>query len=97
MGVVQISERDEHGKSKRIQYEIDFVVNKGFKRYYVQSAFALPAREKVLQEERPFLKINDSFKKIIVEKSDISSYYTEEGILVIGLYDFLLDKNSLEL
>lgn len=97
VGVVQISERDEHGKSKRIQYEIDFVVNKGFKRYYVQSAFALPDREKVLQEERPFLKINDSFKKIIVEKSDINSYYTDEGILVIGLYDFLLDKNSLEL
>ncbi|MBO4507580.1 MAG: ATP-binding protein [Spirochaetaceae bacterium] len=97
VGVVQISERDQNGKSKRNQYEIDFVINKGFRRYYIQSAFALPDREKILQEERPLLKINDSFKKIIVEKTDTHSYYTEEGILVLSVYDFLLNENSLDL
>ena len=96
VGVVQISERNKEGKACRVQYEIDFVVNKGFKRYYIQSAFALPDSEKVLQEERPFLKISDSFKKIIIEKTNIHSYYTEEGILVISVYDFLLNENSLE-
>ena len=80
-----------------MQYEIDFVVNKGFKRYYIQSAFALPDREKVLQEERPFLNISDSFKKIIIEKTNIHSYYTEEGILVLSIFDFLLNENSLEI
>ena len=89
VGVVQISERNKEGKSCRVQYEIDFVVNKGFKRYYIQSAFALPDREKVLQEERPFLNIN--------EKTNVHSYYTEEGILVLSIYDFLLNENSLEI
>ena len=97
VGVVQISERNKAGKSCRVQYEIDFVVNKGFKRYYIQSAFALPDREKVLQEERPFLNISDSFKKIIIEKTNIHSYYTEEGILVLSIFDFLLNENSLEI
>ena len=95
VGVVEI-ERTIDGKRQQAQYEIDFVVNKGFKRYYIQSAFALPDREKVLQEERPFLNISDSFKKIIIEKTTVHSYYTEEGILVLSVYDFLLNENSLE-
>lgn len=97
VGVVQISEKNLEGSCSRIQYEIDFVVNQGYKRYYIQSAFAMPDREKVLQEERPFLKIHDSFKKIIIQKDCAMPYYTEEGILVMGIFDFLLNENSLEI
>lgn len=97
VGVVQISEKNSEGSCSRIQYEIDFVVNQGYKRYYIQSAFAMPDREKVLQEERPFLKIQDSFKKIIIQKDCAMPYYTEEGILVMGIFDFLLNENSLEI
>jgi len=96
VGVVPISEKNAEGTNSRVQYEINFVVNRGYKRYYIQSAFAMPDREKVLQEERPFLKIQDSFKKIIIVKDDINPYYTEEGILVMGIFDFLLDEESLE-
>lgn len=97
VGVVQISEKNSEGSCSRIQYEIDFIVNQGYKRYYIQSAFAMPNREKVLQEERPFLKIQDSFKKIIIQKDCAMPYYTEEGILVMGIFDFLLNENSLEI
>lgn len=97
VGVVQISEKNSEGSCSRIQYEIDFVVNQGYKRYYIQSAFAMPNRDKVLQEERPFLKIQDSFKKIIIQKDCAMPYYTEEGILVMGIFDFLLNENSLEI
>ncbi len=96
VGVVQISEKNATGTNTRVQYEIDFVANQGYKRYYIQSAFAIPDREKMIQESRPFLKINDSFKKIIIEKDTISTYYTEEGILVLNIFDFLLDDKSLE-
>lgn len=96
VGVVQISERDKKGKTHRVQYEIDFVANQGYNRYYIQCAFAIPDREKLLQEERPFLKIDDSFKKIIIQKDYSVTYYTHEGILIMSVYDFLLDPNSLE-
>ena len=81
----------------RKQLEIDFVCNLGNKRYYVQSALNLETREKTLQEERPLMNINDNFRKIIVVKDNIKHWYTEEGILVIGIFEFLLDKNSLDL
>lgn len=97
VGVVQISEKKESGNCSRVQYEIDFVVNQGYKRYYIQSAFAIPDREKLIQESRPLLKIDDSFKKIIIERDVVKPYYSEEGILVMGIMDFLLDDNSLDL
>ncbi len=96
VGVVQISEKNNEGTNSRVSYEIDFVVNKGYKRYYIQSAFDIPDRQKMIQEERPFLNIKDSFKKIIIEKNCLNPYYTEEGIFVMGVFDFLLDENSLE-
>lgn len=96
VGVVQISEKNNEGTNSRISYEIDFVVNQGYKRYYIQSAFDIPDRQKMLQEERPFLNIKDSFKKIIIQKNCPAPYYTEEGILVMGIFDFLLDEKSLE-
>lgn len=96
VGVVQISEKNNEGTNSRISYEIDFVVNQGYKRYYIQSAFDIPDRQKMLQEERPFLNIKDSFKKIIIQKNCPAPYYTEEGISVMGIIDFLLDEKSLE-
>ena len=92
VGVVEIREGDNKN-----QVEVDFVCNQYNKRYYVQSALSLPTREKTLQEERPLMNIPDNFKKIIVVKDDKKSWITEEGILVIGLKEFLLNPNSLDL
>ncbi|MFZ1760638.1 MAG: ATP-binding protein, partial [Ruminococcus bromii] len=77
--------------------EVDFVCNKGSKRYYVQSAFAIPDSEKMAQESNSLLRIDDSFKKIIVVKDTPAPWYTEKGILVIGIYDFLLRADSLDI
>ena len=93
VGVVEV--RDDN-KSRK-QLEIDFVCNLGNKRYYIQSALNLDTREKTLQEERPLMGVNDNFKKIIVVKDNIKHWFTEEGILVVGIQEFLLDKNSLNL
>ena len=93
VGVVEV--RDENKNRK--QLEVDFVCNLGNKRYYVQSALNLDTREKTIQEERPLMNINDNFKKIIVVKDNMKHWMTEEGILVIGIQEFLLDKNSLNL
>ena len=83
--------------NQRKQLEVDFVCNLGQKRYYIQSALNLETREKTIQEERPLMNNNDNFKKIIVVKDNIKHWITEEGILVIGVQEFLLDKNSLDL
>lgn len=93
VGVVEV--RDDN-KSRK-QLEIDFVCNLGNKRYYIQSALNLDTREKTLQEERPLMGVNDNFKKIIIVKDNIKHWFTEEGILVVGIQEFLLDKNSLNL
>lgn len=92
VGVVEIRE----GDAKK-QIEIDFVCNQANRRYYIQSALSLPDREKTIQEERPLMNINDNFRKIIVVKDDIKPWITEEGILIIGLKEFLLNENSLNL
>lgn len=83
--------------NKRKQLEVDFVCNLGSKRYYIQSSLNLDTREKTIQEEKPLMSINDNFKKIIVVKDTMKHWFTEEGILVIGIQEFLLDKNSLDL
>ena len=93
VGVVEV--RDENKNRK--QLEIDFVCNLGNKRYYVQSALNLDTREKTIQEERPLMNVNDNFKKIIVVKDNMKHWITEEGILVVGIQEFLLDKNSLDI
>lgn len=81
----------------RIQLEVDFIVTLGSKKYYIQSALSIPDREKEIQESRSLTHINDSFKKIIVVKDHIMPRRNEEGILTIGLFDFLLDENSLDI
>ncbi|WP_301093135.1 ATP-binding protein [Bacteroides acidifaciens] len=97
VGVVEINERTSDGTYARKQIEIDFVANKGSQRYYIQSAFALPSFEKVTQEERPLKNVPDSFKKIIVVKDNIMLRRDDNGITTMGLKQFLLDPNSLEL
>ena len=94
VGVVEIVEETGEKRVKK-QCEIDFVVNKGTKKYYIQSALALPDKEKRAQEMASLLKINDSFKKIIVVKDNINPWRDENGILTMGLVDFLMDINSL--
>ncbi len=91
VGVVDIV---EGGKRKRI--EIDFVANQGSRRYYVQSAFALPDPEKRMQEERPLLSVRDSFKKIIVVGGNVKLSRDERGVTTMGIKEFLLDPESLD-
>ena len=97
VGVVEQNVKNEKGNMVRKQLEVDFVCNLGSKKYYIQSALNLDTREKTIQEERPLNNIDDSFKKIIVIKDDIKLWRTEEGILVIGVQEFLLNKDSLDL
>jgi len=79
------------------QLEIDFVANKGSQRYYIQSAYRMPEGEKEEQELRPFLKVRDSFKKIMVVGDDVNLKRDENGVVTIGIRQFLLDENSLDL
>ena len=96
VGDVEIRTRDRDGRQQRVHLEIDFVVNQGNQRYYIQSALAIPDKEKEEQETRSLRNVGDSFKKIIIVKSDIKPWRNDKGILIMGLLDFLLDMNSLE-
>lgn len=95
VGFVETWENKSSGKSFRHGLEVDFVVNKGAERIYIQSAFKLPTDEKKEQEERPLLNINDSFKKIIITGENIKRKTDEKGILTIELLDFLLDEKCI--
>ena len=97
VGVVTANEVKEDGKKIRKQREIDFVCNMGSKRYYIQSAFALSDSAKIEQEEKPLLLSGDGFKKIIVTKEAPAPLYDGRGILSMSIYDFLLNKDSLNL
>ena len=97
VGVVVTNEVDKTGKKIRKQHEIDFVCNKGSKRYYIQSALTLPDDTKKEQEQKSLLMTKDGFKKIIITKDAIAPLYNEDGVLVMGLFGFLLDENSLEI
>lgn len=97
VGVVERTERNGGGASVRRRLEVDFVCNMGSRRCYIQSAFAIPDSEKMKQEEKSLINIEDSFKKIIVVKDKIKPWYNEFGILIIGLTDFLLNPNSLDM
>ena len=96
VGVVIIAEKDQEGKVTRKQLEVDFVCNLGSSRYYIQSAYSLPDEAKRTQEIRPFRKIDDSFKKIVITKDIVQPYYDNYGILTVNIYDFLLDPQILE-
>ena len=96
VGVVPIAEKDRNGKVTRKQLEVDFVCNLGSSRYYIQSAYTLPDEAKRTQEVRPFRKIDDSFRKIIITRDMVSAQYDEYGILTVNIYDFLLDPKCLD-
>ncbi len=97
VGVVETYETAQDGKAKRKQLEVDFIANKGSRKYYIQSAFEMSSFAKVEQEKRSLNKVNDSFKKIIIVKDDIKVNIDENGLITMGIYEFLLQENSLEM
>lgn len=97
VGVVEYNYKDDEGKSKRKQLEIDFVANKINRRYYIQSALTVSSEEKRLQEINSLIKTDDSFKKIVIVKEDIIPWHDDNGILYLGIEKFLLDENALDL
>ena len=97
VGVVEYRKRDGNGKIVETRAEVDFVCNKGNRRYYIQSAFAIPDKEKMEQEQASFDRIDDSFKKIIVLQQRTKPWRNEKGYLIINVIDFLLNPDSLEL
>ncbi len=96
VGEVDIYEKNTNGKGIKKRLEIDFIVNKGNKKYYIQSAFAMNTAEKIIQEKKSLTKLNDYFKKILIVKDDIKTNIDENGIITMGLFDFLLNENSIE-
>ena len=96
VGCVEQKTTDSSGKTIRKLLEVDFVANKGSQRYYIQSAYAMPTPEKELQEKRSLMASHDSFKKIIVTGNDIKPRRDENGIVTMGILDFLLNPNSLD-
>ena len=97
VGVIMQYETNEKGNSVRKQLEIDFVCNKGSKRYYIQSAYAIPDQAKMEQEQRSLMLTGDFFKRIIITKDTPAPYYNENGVLIMSVYDFLLNENSLDI
>lgn len=96
VGVITQNDTNGNGSGVRRQLEIDFVCNLASKRYYIQSAYALPDAAKLEQEKRSLTLTGDFFKRIILTKDAPAPHYTEDGILIMGIYDFLLNENSLE-
>lgn len=97
VGVIIQYDTNEKGNSIRKQLEIDFVCNKGSKRYYIQSAYAIPDQAKMEQEQRSLMLTGDFFKRIIITKDTPAPYYNENGVLIMSVYDFLLNENSLDI
>jgi len=95
VGTVESREKDADGKEIRVQREIDFIATLGSKKYYIQSAYAIPDREKYEQETLSFKRTTDSFKKIIIIEKSMKPRYDENGYLMIGVKEFLLNPNSL--
>ena len=96
VGIVENYDKNEDGKTIRTNYEVDFIVNKGAKKYYIQSAFQLTDDAKTNQEKQSLRHIGDSFKKILIVKDNIKTRVDNDGIITMGLYYFLLNENSLD-
>ena len=97
VGLVEIRGRGEGNVIDRTRLEVDFVANLGFKRYYIQSALSIPDTDKMHRETRSLLNIGDNFRKIIIVKDNIKAWHTEQGILILGLFDFLLNPDSIDI
>ena len=93
VGVVEYNHKDNEGKSKRTQLEIDFVAAKGSEKLYIQSALTVSEESKRMQEINSLTRVNDSFKKIVIVKENIIPWYDENGIYYIGIEQFLLEDN----
>ena len=96
IGAVESWVTDKHGKRKRVNLEIDFVLNQSGERIYIQSAYSLPTLEKQQQEQRPLVSISDSFRKIIVTADDVKPWANEQGIKFVNVWDFLLDTSLIK-
>lgn len=96
VGVIVQYDTNGKGNGIRKQLEIDFVCNQGSKRYYIQSTFAIPNQAKMEQEQRSLMLTGDFFKRMIITKDTPAPYYNESGVLIMSVYDFLLNENSLE-
>ncbi len=97
VGVVTVDDRGEDKKVKRSNLEIDFIINKGMKRYYIQSVLRMDDPDKKSQEQRPLLEVKDSFRKIVITKTRMEPWVNDQGVIHIGLYDFLLDETVMDL
>lgn len=95
VGLIETWGRNKSGKTVRINLEVDYVVNRGSQRIYIQSAYQIPDDAKKEQEQRPLINISDSFRKVIITGDNYGRFYNDEGILRIGVYEFLLDYNCL--
>mgnify|MGYP003478190281 FL=1 len=96
VGIVEHRTTDKDNQTIRKQYEVDFVANLGSQRYYIQSALSIPDKGKIMQETNSLRHINDNFRKIVITKDDVHPWHNEEGILFVGLFDFLL-KDEIDL
>lgn len=97
VGQVPISKTDADGKRKQSMLEVDFVCNQGFKRYYIQVAYALPTQDKIDQEMNSLLKIKDGFTKYVIVGTPTPTYQNDDGIIIMNVYDFLMNSNSLNI
>lgn len=97
VGVVEYNHLDEKGKKVRTQLEVDFVANNGSRRYYIQSAFSIDSEEKRKQEINSLVRVPDSFRKIVVVRDDILPWHDDNGILYVGIEQFLLDERIMDI
>ncbi|MBU4690669.1 DUF4143 domain-containing protein [Mycoplasma sp. ES3157-GEN-MYC] len=97
VGVVEYNYKDENRKTIRKNLEVDFIINRGSNRYYIQSALNVDTREKQIQETESLRRTGDSFKKVVIVRNNIVPRFDNDGILYIGVEDFLLDKTALDL
>ena len=96
VGLVEVWERNKEGKTVRKNLEVDYVINRGSQRIYIQSAYLMPDKEKMDQEQRPLTNISDSFRKVIISGEYSGKFYNDEGVLRIGIFEFLLDSTCLD-
>lgn len=97
VGCVEAVVRDKDGVARRLIYEVDFVADRGDRRFYIQSALSVPDAEKMRQETESFRRISDSFTKVLIIGRNIMPYHDDNGYLIMGIYDFLLRNDSLYL
>lgn len=97
VGVVEYNRQEKDGRKTRAQLEVDFVANKGSKRYYIQSALSVDSEEKRAQEINSLLRVADSFKKIVIVKDDMIPWHDDNGILYLGIEQFLLEENAIDI